>query len=433
VCGLLLVVASSRAAAANPADVVGMGARGAAMAGAQVATVDDSTGNYYNPAQLAAGDALRVDLGYQVALPHLSLGAGTVPVTPARGTVIGLSVPGRVLGRRVAIGAGLILPDQHLTRTRALPATRPRFVAYDNRTQRLFLAASAAVELTPSLRIGAGISYMSSTIGTVQLDGLVGFPDASASDLALAVDVDLRTIRYPQAGVTWDATPWLSLGASYRGGFRLQVDQTFHITGDVGAPGREPVVEDGFFVLRSVSQDLFQPEQVTAGFAAQLTPRALVAFDLCWQRWSAFEHPAARLTFDLDVGEFNDQVDLPPPARLPLPHLHDVAVPRLGLELAATPSLAVRAGYAFEPTVAPPQVGDSNFVDSDKHTLSLGLGKAWPGVGKIIQRPVALDGFVALTVLAPRDHAKLSPLDLVGSYRSSGVVLAAGLTSRWQF
>jgi long-chain fatty acid transport protein len=83
--------------------------------------------------------------------------------------------------------------------------------------------------------------------------------------------------------------------------------------------------------------------------------------------------------------------------------------------------------------VAPPQVGDSNFVDSDKHTLSLGLGKAWPGVGKIIQRPVALDGFVALTVLAPRDHAKLSPLDLVGSYRSSGVVLAAGLTSRWQF
>ena len=54
---LLLLLAIASTAHANPADVVGMGARGAAMAGAQVAAVDDSTANYYNPAQLAADDA----------------------------------------------------------------------------------------------------------------------------------------------------------------------------------------------------------------------------------------------------------------------------------------------------------------------------------------------------------------------------------------
>ena len=181
-----------------------------------------------------------------------------------------------------------------------------------------------------------------------------------------------------------------------------------------------------------MSQDLFQPTQVTVGLAAQLTPRALLAFDVNYQRWSAFEHPAAHLDFDLDVGDFNDLVNLPPPLGLPQPNLHDIVVPRLGVEVAATPTLAVRGGYSYQPTVAPPQTGDKNFVDNDQHQLSLGVGKTWPGIGGVIVRPVALDAFVAATWLPERAHTKLSPVDAIGSYTSGGVVLAAGLTSRWQ-
>ena len=112
--------------------------------------------------------------------------------------------------------------------------------------------------------LGAGISYMSSTQGDVRLEGIVGFPDATTSQLVLNMDVDLKTIRYPQAGISWDAKPWLTLAATYRGGFKLVLDQTFDIRGDIGTPGSPPLVDNGYLHLRSIAQDLFQPAQLTA-------------------------------------------------------------------------------------------------------------------------------------------------------------------------
>jgi long-subunit fatty acid transport protein len=127
---------------------------------------------------------------------------------------------------------------------------------------------------------------------------------------------------------------------------------------------------------------------------------------------------------------------IPPQKPLPPANLHDIIVPRLGVEWRGAPgrrTWAARGGYAYEPTVAPEQTGESNFVDNDKHTLSLGGGVEWPGLGGVILKPLSLDAFVALTVLAPRTHHKLSPVDPVGDYRSSGYVIVAGLSSRWRF
>lgn len=433
---LLLLVPST--AAANPADMFGFGARGAGMGGAQVAVADDSSATYYNPARLAGGDDIRIDVGYQLAIPTLEVDGEDTNVDWSRGMTIGLLVPGRVAGRRIAIGAGIGLPDQHLTRTRSQPSPRPRFAYYDNRPQRLFLSADVAFELVPGLTIGGGLAYLSSTQGTVNLQGLIGFPQPEASDLELAINVDLETIRYPHLGVAWSATPWLDLGLSYRGGFVLELDLAFRIDGDVGLPDQEPVVDEGFLALTTASQDLFQPAQLTAGAAMRVTPRLTTAFDLAFHRWSTFDNPAARLAIDLDVGQFNDLVNLPPGLPLPRPHFHDTIVPRLGVEhrtweRADGAALRLRGGYVYEPTPAPEQIGATNFIDNDRHIMSVGAGFEWPGLGALIPRPFAIDAFVALTLLDGRDHAKLSPVDPTGDYRADGRVLAGGLTSKWRF
>jgi hypothetical protein len=349
---------------------------------------------------------------------------------------MGLAVPGRLLGARLAVGAGIFLPDQQITRTRTLASERPRFVAYDNRPQRLFLAADIALELPGGVSIGGGIAYMSSTQGTVALDGLVAIPDPEASDLDLAIDVDLRTIRYPVAGVAWRARPWLTLAASYRGGFKLVLDQRFVITGDVGGPDAPPLVEDGFLDLRSRAQDLFQPAQLTVGAAAQLTPRLLVAFDLAWHRWSAFENPAAHIDLELDLGDFNDLVDIPPQSPVPAPHFHDIAVPRLGAEYlmgCGRWCWRVRGGYVLEPTPAPVQRAATNLIDNTKHTLSAGVGVEVPRLGGVVLRPMAIDLGLALTLLPERTHEKLIAADPIGDYRSAGAVVAASLGTRWRF
>ena len=430
------LVAGAPAAGANPIDLFGFGPRGQAMAGAQVADAEDTSASYYNPALLARSSDIRIDVGYQLAVPRLTIDGRDTGVDVSRGLALGLAVPGRVLGARLAVGAGLFLPDQQITRTRTLASERPRFALYDNRPQRLFLAANLALELPGGVAVGAGIAYMSSTQGTVELDGLVAIPDPEESDLDLAIDVDLRTIRYPQAGIAWQARPWLTVAASYRGGFKLVLDQRFVITGDVGAPGSPPLVPDGYLDLRSRAQDLFQPAQLTVGASAHVTPRLSLAFDLAWHRWSAFENPAARIDLALDLGDFNDLIDIPPQDPLPAPHFHDIAVTRVGGEYTLTTGRRrwrARAGYAHEPSPAPAQRGATNLIDNAKHTLSAGAGVEVPGLGGIVLRPVAIDIAVAVTALPDREHAKLIAADPIGDYRSGGAVFAASLGTRWRF
>ena len=432
---LLAVAAAVAPAHANPADVIGLGARAVGMGGAQVANVEDSTAGYYNPAMLASFDDIHIDVGYQLAVPRVGANGERFPVDRSQGIAAGIAVPGQIAGNRLAIGASMFLPDQQVTRTRTLPAERPRFVAYDNRPQRLLLAAVAAYELLPGLQIGAGVAYMASTNGSVELEGLVGFPNPAVSDLDLSIDVDVKTIRYPHAGIAWRVTPRLTLGASYRGGFRLVIDQTVKVRGDLGTPDAV-VVEDGRLDLRSVSQDLFQPMQITLGGALRVTDQLLVALDVVYQRWSVYDNPTARIELELDIGQFNDLVMIPPPRELEVPNLRDIVVPRAGVEWRGSPgprSWIARGGYAFELAVAPEQRGESNFIDNHKHTLSIGGGLEWRGLGSVIGKPVSLDAFVSFTYLQPRDHRKQNPIDPVGDYTAGGHAIAAGLMSRWRF
>jgi hypothetical protein len=432
--GLLLVCGSARA---NPVDTFGFGGRAPAMGGAQTAATRDGGANYYNPAALALGDDIKIDLGYQRATPYLSLNGGDQGVDQARGIAAAISAPGTIFGVHMALGAGVFLPDERITRTRTLPAQRPRWSLYDNRPQRIFLGSNLAFRINRRVWIGGGIAYMSRTRGTLDLNGRIGFPNSDDSDLALDIDVDLVTVRYPQGGVLVRATPWLDVGLAYRGGFALKLDQAFAIRGDVGPAGVDPVVDDGFFKLHSAALDLFQPEQVALGIAARLTPRLLVAGDVTWQRWSEFQNPAAHIDIEYDLKDFNDLVVIPTAPPLPEAFFHDVIVPRIGVEYTAGNDrhtlFQVRAGYAYEPSPAPEQIGETNFVDNDKHTFSAGLGLSIARVTEILPRPVDFDLYLAATFLPDREHHKLSPTDAIGDYVSSGFVFAWGLASRWHF
>jgi long-subunit fatty acid transport protein len=422
---------------ANPVDLFGYGARASSMGSAQTAASEDVGANYYNPGILASLEDVHIDIGYQFAQPQLLVSELDLGVDQARGMTAGLVVPGRVFGRRLAIGAALYLPDQQMTRTRTLSSQQPRFVVYDNRPQRLFLAANLSLQLAENLFVGGGLAYMSSTQGEVLLDGRIGFPNSDDSELALAMDVDLRAIRYAQMGAWYRAKPWLNIGLSYRDGFALTLDQVFIIQGDVGPDGGEPLVENGFFRLQTLSQDLFQPAQLTLGFDAQLTPSLAFALDVQWQHWSAFENPAARIDIELDIGQFNDLVDIPDAPPLPVAGFHDTVVPRLGLEWSAMQTrrsqVHLRGGYVYEPSPTPAQFAETNFIDNDKHTLSLGAGLTVRHFSQVFLRPLSIDLSLAMTLLEARVHSKISPADPVGEYRSSGRVLQASVSSHWRF
>jgi long-chain fatty acid transport protein len=431
-----LVLLAAGTAHANPMDMFGFGARAPAMGGAATAAVDGAGATYYNPGALAAGDEIRIDLGYQAALPKLSINGGDQGVDSSRGLTAGLLVPGDLGPLHLAFGLAVHLPDEHVLRTRTMPSGRPRWVYYDNRPQRFYLAACIGLQILPNLWIGGGLTEMSRTKGTIDLNGRVGFPSSEDSTLDLSIDVSLAAERYVAAGILWRPLPWLDVGAAYRGGFVLAIDQGFAIHGNLG-PANMPVVRDAFLSLQSLSLDLFQPEQVAVGMAARLTPRLLVSADAQYQRWSTFENPASVIEIQYDFRDFNNQVKIPGPVPLEPAYFHDTIGLRGGVEITAASdhgtTWLVRAGYAFDPSPAPEQRGETNFVDNDKHTLSLGLGLTLPGLGAIVPRPLDIDLYFAGTLLPERVHRKLSLIDPVGDYESQGYVLSGGVATRWRF
>lgn len=426
-----------RAAHANPLDMFGFGARAGGMAGAQTAATNDVGANHANPAALAAARAIEIDFGSQLARPRLEMNGGDQKVDDAFGWTLGLVVPGKVLGHAVAFGIATYVPDAHVTRTRALPAQLPRWVMYDNRPQRLFLGFNVAFALGSRVLVGGGVGFMARLVGDLNLVGRVGFPTPDDSELALDIDVNLRSIRYPQLGVLVHATPWLDVGAVYRGGFTLKIDQTLRIDGDVGASGAEPIVDDGFLSLHSVSLDHFQPTQIAVGFAARLTSRFLLAGDVTWQRWSVFENPAANIDLELDLKDFNEQVMIPDALPLPGSFFHDIFVPRLGAEVlvarGAHTTWRARGGYAYEPSPVPEQQGETNFIDNDKHTFTLGAGVEVAKVSSILLEPFFVDVSAGMTVLPAREHRKIRAADPVGDIEARGVVWQLAISTRWQF
>ncbi len=432
---LVLVTASE--ASANPLTMFGSGARGASMGGALTAGARDGSANFYNPALLATIPNLEIDLSYRAARPDLRLNGEDVGVDVARGTQISVAVPGEIAGHRIGAGVSAYVPDQQLMRIRSLSQTQPRFALYDNRAQRLYINVNLSVAIGDKLSIGGGLSYLAATSGGVTLEGRVGFPDANDSELVLDMDVDITTNPYPVGGIAYQLKPWLRIGAAFRGEVQPVTDLRIDIVGDIGSAGREPIVSNAAVNLRSISLSHFQPAEFSLGAEAWLRTGLVVVADLSLHRWSRFANPAARLESALELGQFNEFVTPPAAASLAPVNYHDILIPRIGLEWLALDrrhvALHSRAGYSFEPSPAPEQIGLTNFVDNDKHTISAGLGLSLQDWTDVFLEPLSFDLSLAATSLVRRDHQKLSPVDPVGDYHSDGTVWQLAATSRFRF
>jgi long-chain fatty acid transport protein len=432
-----IVVAMATAAHANPVDAFGYGSRATAMGGAATADSEDSSANYFNPAGLVRGSDLRIDVGYRYAQPILRMNGHDAQVDASRGFFIGLVTPSHIGPFRFAFGASLFLPDQSLTRVRTLPFQQPRWVLYDNRPQRLYFAANLAVQILPGLYIGGGLTFMSRTVGDLFLKGDIALSDPDSSSIVSRINVDLVAVRYPQAGILWEATRTLTLGVSYRHSFGLALDQSFRLDGNIGNPGLTPVVANGYFQARAQSLDLFQPWQLTGGMALRVTRALLVTADIMFARWSEFPVPAANVMLALDVGIFNNRVNLPPSRTYPNPDFHDTVTPRVGAEWRARQwrhvTLNLRGGYSYEPTPVPEQTGESNYADTDKHTFSLGAGVDLEQLTSILLRPLSIDVHAAATYLPSRNNRKLDPTSAVGDFTADGAIVNIGVMLRSRF
>ena len=440
--GALALLVGASPARANPPDTFGFGSRETAMGGAVAAETRGFAASYYNPAALARSRGLEIGIGYFRAEHSLEMNGRDNGVDPVKGMNAGLVAPGTVLGLPFAFGIAVHLPDDRISRVRALRQEQPRWELYDNRNQRLFLAANVAIEPTPWLWIGGGLSFMSSTRGRLDITGGANVFRPDDSKLRHEVDADLTAVRYPQAGVRVALGERVALAAVYRGEFQLALDLSARLFGDISR------LTTALYDLQTHSINNFLPQQAVVGGSWAVTDRLKATFDATWINWSAYVAPVAKLDAVLEIppppSGWPSTVTpptTPAPTRIVPLHMYDRLVPRLGLEWNALAEKRsgnrregfLRAGYEIAKSPIAAQTGSTNYVDRDRHTVSFGIGAAFQDVLPELPGTLMIDGHVQLSQLPTETTRKTSAADYVGDYTAGGSILNVGLTAGFAF
>jgi long-chain fatty acid transport protein len=440
--GLFFVAISLCAATAraNPVDTFGFGSRSTSLAGANVADVDDVSANYYNPAGLVAAKGLRFDIGYVHVAHRLQMNGADNGVDPVRAMTFGIVAPGKVANIPFAFGVGMHLPDDRVFRVRSLQQEQPRWEMYDNRTQRLLFSANLAIRPFEWLEIGGGLSFLAQTRARLDITGRVDIATPETSELRHEVDADLTSIRYPQFGIIVHPTKTLRLGATYRGKFELDLDINARVNVLANYLGTIQVPFLAEITTHTV--DNYQPQQVVIGGSWDATPAITLDADVTWVNWGAYLSPATKVTTNLKIDVppgFPSTLlpDNPAPTLLVDPKFHDTFVPRVGGEwrLPLTGRgfdghvFAVRAGYYYERSPIPEQTGITNFVDTDHHTFTGGMGiKLIDLVPEIGDDELHFDVHAAYSYLPARTMHKSDGWNLIGDYTARGSIWLVGAT-----
>ncbi len=428
------------AARANPLDTFGFGSRGTAMGDAQVADAQDFSANYYNPAGLAGARDFEIAIGYFRATHELQMNGKNNGVDPVSGLVGGLVLPGKVFGIPVAFGLGLHVPDDRLSRVRDLPQTEPRWELYDNRNQRVYLAANIAIQPWKWLEIGGGLSFMASTTGTLDISGEANIANVNASQVRHEVDASLGAIRYPQIGARVALSDRAALAVAYRGQFSLDLALTAHLLGEI-ATGSNPGngLTTAYYALKSASIDAYLPQQVVFGGSFLPLDRLKVNVDFTWINWSAYVTPVADLDVTLDIppptGGWPPGIRPPTvPVKSPIVPLvmSDRIVPHVGVEWRAFDrgrwTGFLRAGYSFQKSPVGTQNGVTNYVDRDRHTMAVGAGVLVDKPFVILPGDLRFDVHAQFDVLPTSLTTKDNPADPIGDYTAGGFIWNLGAT-----
>ena len=427
-------LAISSRALANPLDQFGFGSRESAMAGAMVADTHSFAANYYNPAGLVDATGTELAVGYFYTWQKLKTNGLDNGVDPVHGVVGGLVAPGRIAGLPVSFGVAVHLPDDRLSRVHSLRDETPRWELYDNRSQLLFIATNLAVRPLRWLDIGGGVAYLAATRARMDISGVAVIPPGEPTDSQLRheVDGDLTTVRFPIAGVRIHLSDSISLGLAYRGESKLDLKFRAYLHGDVDWNGiKVPTT----YTLDSHTYDVFHPQQAVVGVSWKIGKRLRANLDLTWVDWSAYERAISNSRTELHVQIQGLPIFVPPnpkPSVAQDPHFHDRIQPRLGVEWLALASakveLPLRAGYVYEMSPVPPQTGNTNSIDSDRHVLSAGTGLRLMAPIAELPGDVRLDVHAAYAILPQRTTYKDNAADFVGDYTASGRMVTLGAT-----
>jgi hypothetical protein len=407
---------------ASPQDLFGYGGRtpGLAMTGTSYAEGYEAV--FANPAGLAPVRRRGLFLGAQGAGFQVGLDGERQSLEPARGITIGFHMPlpfGDVLEDRLVFGGAFFTPASALMIGRVQYPEVPQWTVLD-RGQVLAIQVGLGIDLhgvVDGLHLGVGVSALADVVG--QLDVRLDETNAFSS----VVETQLLTAFAPIVGARYVQPEW-GVGLTYRHQLAANMDLEIR-TADL--PLTLPTLTVGGVVQ-------YDPPTLIAEGYYRPIPDLMVVLNLTTRFWDAF--PGAQIP-TTELGQ-----------NAPAPGFNIAPSPRVAVEGTIRDpnfTLALRGGYAYEPTPAPPaRIGlrrdpdgetvagtetPLRLLDNDRHILTAGAG--WTiHLGE--RERLVLDLYGQVHILAPRTH-EVGQTDGAPPMVTDGYVLAAGWTMGLEF
>lgn len=349
----LAVLATTVPARANPLEVFGLTSRRAGQANTGVAAADDASALYYDPAGLVGSPGGELVVGALAGYSHLSINSGRATLDEPVAIQLAFRTPlrlGRAIADHVTVGLGVHLLPGTLARVDAAAPDEAFYPYYADRLSRMVILPGAAVRLGHGVALGAAFDVLASMSGSSRAT-------ETGDGIDARVDQRAPAIARVLAGLQWQVTPAIRLGAVYRQRF------------DVPVVTRTQVLVGGDLVdvdLRTTGD--FAPHELAAGIAWTGDDLA-ASLDLGYALWSGYPGPYVRAESPLAAKM---------PGRPPEVPFADTFSVRAGLESVASEGVVFRGGYGFETSPVPKdQHGVTNLLDGTKHTVAFGAGYVW--------------------------------------------------------
>ncbi len=413
-------VAVARPALGSPQEVIGFGHRSIAMGRAGAASAEGIDAVYANPALLSQSRGMALQLGLMGALFRLDAAGpgmpGRIDYSALRASTIGALLPlpfKGALANRIAVGLGFVTPLDVVVRGRILFAEKPQFLVAD-RVQSVGVHLGVGVDIGHGVRVGGGFTALAALRGSVLVS-----TDASGRIGTLVQDTLIASYA-PLAGASYEFDRGnYRVGLAFRGQLigRFNVVITADNLGSITVPPLN---------ISGVAQ--YDPWQLALEFARVRGPWRAAA-GATYKHWPAYPGPVEATVRCQDAPDPSDGCDAPVP---PSPGYHPVVAAHAGVErLIALDRLevALRGGYAFEPSPAPPQTGSRNYFDNHRSILSAGYGLV------LRRAPLGFDGFAQVQILHPRSHDKRvdDGAPAAGTVETHGFIVAAGVAATARF
>jgi long-chain fatty acid transport protein len=420
-CILVLLVGAPRVAGASPQEVIGFGQRSIAMGRSGVAIASGVDSIYANPALLSQDRSLSLQVGIVGALFDLRAGGDSgsrrIDYSALKGTTVGAMLPlpfGGVLKDRITIGLGFVTPLDVVVRGRILYPEKPQFLIAD-RVQSVALEAGIGVDVSHGVRLGVGFAALAA------LDGSVLVQTDATGRIGTLVQDTLVASYAPRAGISYEFSRGrYRVGLAFRGKLvgRFNVVIRADNLGSLNVPPLN---------ISGVAQ--YDPWQIAIE-AARIRGPWRAAIGATYKHWPEYPGPVEATVRCEDAPDPSASCEALVPAPV---EYRPVVAPHVGVERALPigngSELALRAGYAFEPSPAPEQKGSRNYFDNHRSVLSAGWGI------RLGSAPLAFDGFVQLQILHARDHHKTPEegAPVAQTIATSGTIVAAGVAATARF